>query len=325
MTVLNASATAIADAAKHLRAGGLVAAPTETVYGLFGDATNPSAVAAIFEVKGRPKATPLIIHVASVAAAMELALFDDRAKYLAQRLWPGPLTLILRQKPNSPIASVATSGLPTIGIRIPDHPTALELLKIAALPLAAPSANLYGKVSPTRAAHVAAQLGSRLTLILDGGACGVGIESTILDLSTAEARLLRPGGIARETIEASIGEIMVPVPPEGSVSGSALSHYAPRLPLRLNAYCPLEGEAESLLSFGPNPLTGFAEEFNLSPEGDLKLAAARLYAGLRSLDQTEINGAKIHRIAVMPIPMRGIGIAINDRLHKAAAPRPDPK
>ena len=193
--------------------------------------------------------------------------------------------------------------------------------------MAAPSANLYSRVSPTTAAHVQAQLGTRLTMIIDGGACTVGLESTILDLSTAEARLLRPGGITRETIEASIGEISIPVANPGTVSGSALSHYAPRLPLRLNAYCAIDGELEHLLSFGPHPLAGFAEHYNLSPESDLKMAAARLYAGLRSLDSSSPRpGENIRRIAVMPIPMQGIGIAINDRLLRAAAPRePNPR
>ncbi|MCX8500960.1 MAG: L-threonylcarbamoyladenylate synthase [Alphaproteobacteria bacterium] len=322
MPIILSSSAVIIDAARHLRAGGLGAAPTETVYGLFGDATNPAAIQAIFDVKGRPQTTPLIVHIGTLAAARELAEFDSRAAYLAQRLWPGPITLILRQKPGNRIAPVTTSGQATIGLRMPDNPVALQLLAETGRPLAAPSANFYSRVSPTTAAHVQAQLGNRLTMIIDGGACTVGLESTILDLSTAEARLLRPGGITRETIEASIGEISSPIANPGSVSGSAVSHYAPRLPLRPNAYCPIDGELENLLSFGPNPLAGFADEFNLSLDADLKQAAARLYAGLRSLDTDSARpGQTIRRIAVMPIPNQGIGIAINDRLLRAAAPR----
>ena len=321
MAIYTADPKSIADAAKHLRAGGLVAAPTETVYGLFGDAGNEAAVASIFKIKGRPLHTPLILHFATAEAAMEIAEFDARARYLAQRLWPGPLTLILPLKPSAKVSPLAVAAQKTVALRVPDHPVALALIAASQLALAAPSANLYGRLSPTTAAHVEEQLGDRLAMILNGGACTVGVESTILDLSQPLARILRLGAISAETIEASIGVIARTIPENGQNqitphSGSAASHYAPRLPVRLNAICAIADIAENLLSFGPQSLDGFKREINLSPEQDLKHAAANLYAALRSLDD-----GTVQQIAATPIPEIGIGRAINDRLRRAAAPR----
>ena len=300
-------------AVRRLAAGGLVAFPTETVYGLGGDATSDAAVAAIFAAKGRPRFNPLIAHVAGLDAAASLVEFDGRARALAERFWPGPLTLVLPRRPDSPLSLLVSAGLDSVAVRMPDHPLAQALLAAYGRPLAAPSANRSGAVSPTTAAHVAQSLGPDAALILDGGPCRVGVESTVLDLSGPVPLLLRPGGLAVETLEAVLGER--PGRPEllpgtaPRAPGMLASHYAPGLPVRLDAEAAAPGEA--LLGFGPGPAT-----LNLSPSGDPTEAAANLFAMLRALDRAEFTA-----IAVRPIPESGLGLAINDRLRRAAAPR----
>ncbi|MFD2233537.1 L-threonylcarbamoyladenylate synthase [Phaeospirillum tilakii] len=300
-------------AVRRLAAGGLVAFPTETVYGLGGDATSDGAVAAIFAAKGRPRFNPLIAHVASLAAAAALVEFDERACALAERFWPGPLTLVLPRRPDSPLSLLVSAGLDSVAVRMPDHPVAQALLAAYGKPLAAPSANRSGAVSPTEAAHVAQSLGPDAALILDGGPCRVGVESTVLDLSGPVPLLLRPGGLAVETLEAVLGckpgrpELLPGTAPRAP--GMLASHYAPGLPVRLDAEEARPGEA--LLGFGPGPAT-----LNLSPAGDTTEAAAHLFAMLRALDRAEFTA-----IAVRPIPESGLGLAINDRLRRAAAPR----
>ena len=297
-----------------MRAGRLVAFPTETVYGLGGDATSDRAVARIFEAKGRPRFNPLIVHVPDLAAAERIAVFDARARRAARRFGPGALTLVLPRRADSGIALLACAGLDTVALRVPAHAAAQALLSETGRPLAAPSANRSGRVSPTAAAHVAAELGARVALILDGGACEIGLESTVLDLTGAVAALLRPGGITVEQLEAALGPIAMPDPDPAvpRAPGQLASHYAPRLRLRPNATEARPGEA--LLAFGPDPPPGFAETLSLSPAGDLGEAAANLFAMLRRLDRPDFAG-----IAVMPIPERGLGRAINDRLRRAAA------
>lgn len=307
----------IADAARLIREGELVAFPTETVYGLGGDATNERAVAKIFEAKGRPHFNPLISHVLDADEARRLVRWNDTADKLAARFWPGPLTLVLPRAEGSPIALLATAGLDTVAIRAPAHPVAQALIRAAGRPIAAPSANRSGAVSPTRAEHVAESLGDRVKLILDGGPCEVGLESTVLDLSTSTPTLLRPGGATREAIEAVIGPIALSdAIPSGDAAhkspGQLASHYAPARPVRLNAASVADDEA--LLAFGPQPLAGARQTLNLSPDGDLTEAAANLFAYLRALDRP--GNA---RIVVMPIPQTGLGLAINDRLRRAAA------
>jgi L-threonylcarbamoyladenylate synthase len=314
--VVPATEAAIEEAAALLRGGRLVAFPTETVYGLGADATDERAVAAIFAAKGRPRFNPLIIHVPGLGGAEAIAEFDDRAHEAARQFWPGPLTLVLRRRADSGIALLACAGLDTVAVRVPAHPVALALLRATGRPLAAPSANRSGKISPTEAAHVAEELGDRVALILDGGACAVGVESAVLDLSGATPVLLRPGGVTLEALVERLGDIAVPGadPALPRAPGQLSSHYAPRLPLRLDAIGAQPGEA--LLAFGPTPPDGFGEMLNLSPHGDLTEAAGNLFAMLRRLDQPQRIG-----IAVMPIPERGLGRAINDRLRRAAAPR----
>lgn len=314
--IVPASPQAIRRAAEALRAGKLVAFPTETVYGLGGDATNDRAVAAIFAAKGRPRFNPLIVHVPDLPAAETVAEFDARAHNAAQYFWPGPLTLVLRRRDAGGVSLLACAGLDTVAVRVPAHPVAQALLREVSLPLAAPSANRSGHVSPTTAEHVAADLASQVALILDGGPCLVGLESTVLDLSGPRPALLRPGGITLEQLEDVLGPIATAVPNSAAPRspGQLASHYAPRLPLRMNAADPRPGEA--LLAFGSGALPGFAAVLNLSPAGDLAEAAANLFAMLRRLDRPEFTG-----IAVMSIPDRGLGRAINDRLRRAAAPR----
>ncbi len=312
--ILTAMPEAIAEAARLLRAGSLVAFPTETVYGLGGDAGNDRAVAAIFAAKGRPHFNPLIAHIPDLAAAEMLAIFDQRARRVAARFWPGPLTVVLPRRADGPVSLLACAGLDTVALRAPDHPVAQALLRAAGIPVAAPSANRSGAVSPTHAAHVAESLGGRVELVLDGGPCRVGIESTILDLTTPIPTILRPGGIPREALAAVLGQdIAVAGPVVGTVKapGQLDSHYAPGLPVRLDAAGAAAGEA--LLGFGP--VVGAT--LSLSPAGDLMEAAANLFAMLRALDRPEFTG-----IAVSPIPERDLGVAINDRLRRAAAPRP---
>ncbi|HSR72935.1 MAG TPA: L-threonylcarbamoyladenylate synthase [Kiloniellales bacterium] len=308
-------------AAAILRAGGLVAFPTETVYGLGADATNDRAVAEIFAAKGRPRFNPLIVHFPDAGTAAREVEFDARAEALAARFWPGPLTLVLPRRAKSRISLVCSAGLSSLAVRMPDHPVGQALLRAVDRPLAAPSANRSGALSPTTAAHVAASLGPAVPLILDGGPCRVGLESTVLALTGATPRLLRPGGVPREALEALVGPLLEEetngddAAPESP--GRLASHYAPERPLRLAAR--EVGSDEALLAFGPEPLAGAAVTINLSQAGDTTEAAARLFAALHDLDRPLVRA-----IAVMPIPETGLGLAINDRLRRAAAPRPAP-
>ena len=313
---------AIADAVRVLAAGGLVAFPTETVYGLGADASNGEAVARLYEAKGRPAFNPLIAHVADRAAAAALATFDDEAARLAEAFWPGPLTLVLPKTARCGVAELATAGLGSIAVRVPDHPVARKIIAGLRRPVVAPSANRSGHVSPTTAAHVLADLGGRVDLIIDGGATPVGVESTIVACLDAPM-LLRPGGIPREQIERALGKPLAgptaDIGPDETplAPGMLASHYAPRTPLRLNAQSVKAGEA--LLAFGPTPLPGaerLSSVLNLSERGVLIEAAANLFSHLRALDAI---GAKA--IAVMPIPRENLGEAINDRLVRAASPR----
>ena len=325
--LLPATQANIAQAARLLRAGALVAFGTETVYGLGADATNDHAVAAIFAAKGRPHFNPLICHYPEPDAVFAHVQPNPRARALAAAFWPGPLTLVLPRRPDCPVALLAGAGLDTLAVRVPAHPDALELLRQTARPVAAPSANRSGQVSPTTAAHVLDSLAGRIAAILDSGPCIVGVESTVLDLSGSTPVLLRPGGLPREAIEAVIGPVGIGITPAESKAGQAeaarglrspgllVSHYAPRLPVRLSATSVAPTEA--LLAFGPK-LPGAAITYQLSESADTTEAAARLFAGLRSLDAA---AQTLSGIAVMPIPGTGLGAAINDRLQRAAAPR----
>ena len=305
----------IATAVAALKEGRLVAFPTETVYGLGADATDDRAVAGVFAAKNRPAINPLIIHVADRAMAERLARFDDRARHLVERHWPGPLTVVLARQAGCPVSLLATAGLDTLALRLPRHPVAAALLQSFGGPVAAPSANPSGRLSPTTAAHVAESLGDKLAAILDGGPATIGLESTIVDLSRPRAQLLRPGGLAVEEIEALIGPLSAPDAAEGPrAPGMLASHYAPDLPLRLNATDV--GPSDALLAFGPRPLAGARVCLNLSVTGDLTEAAANLFAYMRRLDA---GGGRA--IAVMAIPEHGLGRGINDRLRRAAAPR----
>ena len=311
MTIAQAGQEVVAEAARHLRAGELVAFPTETVYGLGADATNDAAVARIFSVKARPRFNPLIVHVTDLAIAQRLADFHERARALAERFWPGPLTMVLRRREDAALSLLVSAGLDTVAVRVPDHPVARALLIATGRPIAAPSANVSGRISPTTAAHVAAELENRVSLILDGGACRVGLESTVVNLSGRGTALLRPGGVAVEELEAVAGPIGVAGAGPVRSPGMLRRHYAPRRPLRPNA--TRAGPGEALLGFGP---TAAPAVLNLSPRGDLVEAAANLFAMLRALDEA----AGYSGIAVAPIPERGLGLAINDRLRRAAAP-----
>jgi L-threonylcarbamoyladenylate synthase len=314
--IVQPSVETIATAAQLLRAGHLVAFPTETVYGLGADATSDASVRAIYRAKGRPAENPLIVHVADLPSAEAIAAFDVRARALARAYWPGSLTLVLPLR-GQRISALATAGLDTVAVRVPDHPVALELLRTTALPLAAPSANRSGRLSPTTAQHVLEGLPDAVELILDGGACRVGIESTVVALDGAKPRLLRPGAIAPEAIAQTLG-MPVLLPEEVAAlqsPGQMPSHYAPRAAVRLNARAASPGEAA--LTFGGYDMGRAHATIDLSTRGDLGEAAARLYAALRRLDQSGVSS-----IAVAPIPERGVGVAINDRLRRAAAPRP---
>lgn len=300
--------------------GGLVAVPTETVYGLAADATNPLACARIFAAKGRPQFNPLISHVDSAAVAFQHGNFDADAMKLAKAFWPGPLTLVVPKKPSSPICDLATAGLDTVALRVPAGPVMRFLSEKTGVPLAAPSANISGRVSTTSADDVAADLSGALSYLVDAGPCRVGIESTIVSCVNGTPRLLRPGGIPREDIERVIGRPLErPAPgPTPTAPGMLSSHYAPKAGVRLNASDVRPGEA--LLSFGPHRLPGAdraAGEINLSETGDLAEAASRLFAALRALDTVGAD-----TICVQDIPETGLGEAINDRLRRAAAPRP---
>ncbi len=300
-----------------LRGGDVVAIPTETVYGLAGDATNGIGVARIFEAKGRPRFNPLIAHVADVAMAERIALFDPLSKKLALAFWPGPLTLVLPQRPDNGIHPLVTAGLDTIALRMP-RGFGGELIARLGRPLAAPSANSSGRISATTAQAVAADLGARIKLVVDGGATPVGLESTIVKVEGSAVRLLRPGGIAAGEIEAVIGMKLLRGGAVGvEAPGMLASHYAPGAAVRLNAGTVAEGEA--LLAFGSQRAEGWrhaAAFLNLSVSGDLREAASNLFAYMQDLDR---SGART--IAVEPIPLDGLGEAINDRLSRAAAPR----
>ena len=303
----------IRKAADLLLQGDLVAFPTETVYGLGADATNDTAVASVFAVKRRPQFNPLIVHVPDLAAAEPLVVLNDRARTLAEAFWPGPLTLVLPRKPDSGLSRLVSAGLDTVAIRAPDHRVAQALLRMTERPVAAPSANPSGRVSPTTAQHVDRGLGHRVQAILDGGPCRIGIESTVIGLFDDVARLLRPGGIDAAVIEQRIGRLHLPQAGDAALSpGMMQAHYAPALPIRIDAAKPQKGVREALLAFGTDVPKGFAHVLNLSPQGDVSEAAANLFAMLHELDNPDYEG-----IAVMPIPDQGLGIAINDRLRRA--------
>lgn len=321
-TAIISSAEASNAAARCLEDGGLVAFPTETVYGLGADATNAHAVARLYEAKGRPSFNPLIAHVGDLHAAKRIARFDERSLRLAEAFWPGPLTLVLPKAPGCPVSELATAGLETIAVRVPAHPVAQDILRAFGKPVVAPSANISGHVSPTTAAHVFGDLAGRIDLIVDGGAVPVGVESTIVGCFETPM-LLRPGGLPREDIERVLGEKLARMPEETSANeaqplapGMLASHYAPRTPVRLHARQLEAGEA--LLAFGPHTIPGAdsASVMNLSEAGDLVEAAANLFGYLRELDA---GGSRT--IAVMAIPDEGLGEAINDRLRRAAVPR----
>ncbi len=316
---LTATPEGIARAAELLCTGHLAAFGTETVYGLGADATNNRAVARVFDAKGRPHFNPLICHYPSADAAFIDVVASDTARALAAAFWPGPLTLVLPRRVTCKVALLAGAGLDTLAVRVPANTIALALLRACGRPIAAPSANRSGEVSPTTAAHVLEGLDGRIDAILDSGPCPVGVESTVLDLSGHRPFLLRPGGVTQEAIEAVIGPIQRGLPLAAAQAtqslrspGMLLSHYAPKLPVRLNATSVSANEA--LLAFGPPP-PGAASVFQLSETRDLVEAASRLFDGLRRLD------AGASAIAVMPIPESGLGLAINDRLSRAAAPR----
>jgi len=317
--LLAADKPGITRASALLRAGELVAFGTETVYGLGADATSARAVAAVFAAKERPRFNPLICHYPDKEAAFVDVVPNKVSRRLAASLWPGPLTLVLPRRPQSRVALLTAAGLDSLAVRVPSHPAASALLRAVARPVAAPSANRSGTVSPTTAQHVLDDLADRIAAVLDSGPCPVGIESTVLDLTGHDPVLLRPGGTTLEAIEAEIGPIVQRASSNGVLRspGMMASHYAPSLPLRLNAVSVSIDEA--LLAFG-TPLPGAGATFNLSPGGDPIEAAARLFVGLHVLDAAgPAHGCK--RIAVMPVPSVGLGHAINDRLRRAAAPR----
>lgn len=312
-TVSTPTVENIQRAAKYIQAGELVAFPTETVYGLGADASNDTAVAKIFATKGRPSFNPLIVHFPSVEKAKEIVEFDEKAELLASLFWPGALTLVLPRKKNCPISKLASAGLDTLAVRVPANPLALDLLKKCDRPLAAPSANPSGQISPTQAQHVADGLGDKVSAILDGGTCKIGVESTVVGFSKDGIVLLRPGGITKEQLEAACPPVLE-AKPDGDITspGMLTSHYAPSCPVRLNATDKDDGGA----------FLGFGQEYealstiNLSIRGDLTEATANLFSALHLLDDQGYTS-----IAVAPIPNVGLGVAINDRLKRAAAPR----
>ena len=322
MAIVEPTEANIEAAATALRRGDLVAFPTETVYGLGADATNSRAVARVFEAKGRPRFNPLIAHVADIAAAERIAHLSAEARRLAEAFWPGPLTLVLRRRPAGKISDFVTVGLETVAVRVPSHPVALALIRAAGVPVAAPSANRSGHVSPTRPEHVLDDLGAAPAFILDGGPTQHGLESTIIDATGRPLVQLRAGAVPAEAIEAVAGvklvrghEAVDAATGEAMVApGQLASHYAPRAPLRLEARDVRPGEA--LLAFGADVPATSGAVINLSPSGDLVEAACALFAALRELDR---RGPAA--IAVMPIPDSGLGEAINDRLRRGAAPR----
>lgn len=311
---LTPDAAGLARAAALLRSGALVAFPTETVYGLGGIATEDAAVQGIYAAKGRPSHNPLIVHVPDLAAAERLAVFDDSARSLARAFWPGPLTLVLPLRPQAGLSRHITAGHPTVALRIPAHPLAQRLLQETGLPVAAPSANPSGKISPTTADHVMEGLAGRIAAVLDGGPCAVGLESTIIAPGTPP-RLLRPGGVPAEDLARVLGAAPARPgdAPRPEAPGQLASHYAPEAAVRLNAVAPQPGEI--WIGFGPCP----GAALSLSDSGDLETAAARLFDILRRADRM---AGPDGRIAIAPIPMTGLGLAINDRLARAAALRP---
>jgi len=313
-----ADPAAIAEAATILRNGGIVAFPTETVYGLGANALDVRAVARVFEAKARPSFDPLIVHLAGAGDLSTVADGrDPRVARLAARFWPGPLTLVLPRRPAVP--DLVTSGLDTVGVRVPDHPAAHALLAAAQVPVAAPSANLFGYVSPTTAAHVVEQLGDAVDLVLDGGPCRVGVESTVLSLAGGAPRLLRPGGVAREDLERALGVTLEVAPPAERplAPGQLLQHYATRTPLRLLNGRPPDLTSPGrvgLLAFTPTPARGYVAVEVLATDGSPVTAAARLFAALRRLDALGLE-----LILAEPCPETGLGLAILDRLRRAAA------
>jgi L-threonylcarbamoyladenylate synthase len=306
---LTPNATDLKHAADLLRQGALVSFPTETVYGLGADARQGEAVAGIYTAKGRPSFNPLIIHLADTAAAKNYVEWSDSAETLAQAFWPGPLTLVLPLRADHDLSPLVTAGLPTVAVRVPAHPTAQALLTYFAGPVAAPSANPSGRISPTTADHVIAGLEGRIAAVVDDGQCTVGLESTIIGFDNGTPVLLRAGGLPTEEIEAVLGQSLAhPQNTKITAPGQLTSHYAPRGAVRLNATAAHDGEL--MLGFGK--VSGI---LTLSADGDLTEAAANLFGHLHQLDA--MGGA----IAVAPIPMQGLGCAINDRLNRAAAPR----
>jgi L-threonylcarbamoyladenylate synthase len=315
MSALNEDANWRKKALAVLRAGGVVGVPTETVYGLAGDATRADAVAAIYAAKGRPAHNPLIAHVADIAMAERLAVFDDRARKLAEAFWPGPLTLVLPLQDGAGLAATVTAGGDSLAVRCPRGPLR-ELAEALGAPLAAPSANRSGHVSSTSAHHVLSDLQGRIPLILDGGATKLGLESTILDVRGPDAILLRPGAIDVEELEAVLEQNIIAATTSGTAPvapGQLASHYAPNVPVRLNVPAKDVRAGEAYLGFGHHGLDGHP---NLSQAGDLSEASERLYAALRTLDSQNPTA-----IAIAPIPGSGLGQALNDRLQRAAAPR----
>lgn len=324
--ILSSTTQSIEEAGALIRAGSLVAFPSETVYGLGANALDGKAVARIFDAKGRPSFNPLISHIASVAQAEEFGIFDDTAREIATIFWPGPLTLILKRREYCRISDLASAGLSTVALRVPAHPVALALIRAAGVPIAAPSANKSGEISPTTPAHVAESLGGAVDMILADGPCAVGLESTVLDLSSAYPVIVRAGAVTAEDVAQVIGRDVaydLGDKDKPSSPGQLLKHYAPHIPLRMNAIDLEPGEA--LLAFGPVKFMGIqgggaakdlpdTMRMNLSETQDLHEAASNLFRMMRSLDRLEHKG-----IAVMPIPDQGLGIAINDRLLRASA------
>ena len=321
--MLSGDDAGIARAAALLRAGACVALPTETVYGLAADATDARAVAGIYEAKGRPRFNPLIAHCADLDSACREGVFDAHARRLAQAFWPGPLTLVVPLAGTARVSELARAGLPSIALRVPDHPVATALLRAVDRPLAAPSANPSGRISPTEAVHVARDMEGRIAAILDGGATRIGLESTIVACLGGVPRLLRPGGVSREAIEAVLGLALADdssasdAPSAPLAPGMLTSHYAPRARVRLDAQAIEPGEAALLFgNAAPHSMQNAVAVRNLSESGDLREAAANLFGAMRALDETGAAG-----IAVAPVPEHGLGEAITDRLRRAAADR----
>lgn len=311
--IYNDTPADIEQAARIIRNGGLVAFPTDTVYGLGADVYNPQAVTAIFEAKGRPTFDPLISHIAEIDFLSEYACTDERVMALARHFWPGPLTFVLKRNEHNPSLDLVCSGLPHIAVRMPNHPLALKLIKTAGVPIAAPSANKFKCISPTTALHVADSLGDKVDMILDGGSCKIGVETTIIDLTTPEMVMLRAGGLSKEEIESFTGEKVVVShgdPNKPSAPGQLLKHYAPRMPMRINVSPEDVRPDEFYIGFGSVKNA----RLNLSPSGSLNEAAANLFAYMRLAEtHTEYKG-----IAMSPIPETGLGLAINDRIRRAS-------